>query len=77
MPAELRRPYDRGARVGHQPRGPGVGLAARTGRCSADSTLTCLWPNGDPAADVTALHDIRAVVSRGPVVTLAQVQAGP
>jgi hypothetical protein len=36
-----------------------------------------LWPNGDPAADVTALHDIRAVVSRGPVVTLAQVQAGP
>ena len=60
---ELRRPYGHGARVGASLAAQASGWQAGRGGCGADSTLTCLWPVGDPAAGVPAFHDIRAVVT--------------
>jgi len=65
---ELRRPYGHGARVGATLAAQASGWQAGRGGCGADSTLTCFWSDGDPAAGVTALHDSRAVVSGGRVV---------
>lgn len=41
------------------------GLAGRTGRLAAGLDADLLVVGGDPGADVTALRDVRAVVSRG------------
>jgi hypothetical protein len=68
-PAELRRPYRDGARIGASLAAQASGWRAGRGGCGADSTLTCFWSDGDPAAGVTAPQDIRAVVSGGRVVT--------
>ena len=47
------------------------GLAPRTGRLAAGLDADLLVVGGDPGVDVTALRDVRAVVSRGRDVDLA------
>ncbi|MGE5293176.1 MAG: amidohydrolase family protein [Micromonosporaceae bacterium] len=47
---------------------PASGLAGRTGRLRTGLDADLLLVNGDPTTDITAIHDIRTVVSRGRVV---------
>jgi imidazolonepropionase-like amidohydrolase len=51
------------------------GLAGRTGRLAAGLDADLLAVTGDPAADITALRDVRLVVSRGRAVVGAAAPA--
>ena len=44
------------------------GLAGRTGRLRAGLDADLLLVSGDPTTDITAIRDVRAVVSRGRVM---------
>lgn len=48
------------------------GLAARTGRLRAGLDADLLIVDGDPTVDITAIRNIRTVVSRGRVVSAAR-----
>ncbi len=45
------------------------GLASRTGRLWAGLDADLLLVNGDPTTDITAIRDVRTVVSRGRIVS--------
>jgi imidazolonepropionase-like amidohydrolase len=47
------------------------GLAHRTGRLRAGLDADLLLVNGDPTTDLTAIRDVRAVVSRGGLAVMA------
>jgi len=44
------------------------GLAHRTGRLRPGLEADLLIVNGDPAADITAIRNVRTVISRGQAV---------
>ena len=44
------------------------GLTRRTGRLRAGLDADLLFVNGDPATDITAIREVRIVVSRGRIV---------
>jgi imidazolonepropionase-like amidohydrolase len=48
------------------------GLATRTGRLRAGLDADLLVVDGDPTVDITAIRNVRAVVSRGRMVNLAR-----
>lgn len=52
------------------------GLTSRTGRLRAGLDADLLLVNGDPVTDITAIRDVRTVVSRGRVISPAQAPAG-
>ena len=45
------------------------GLTRRTGRLRAGIDADLLLVNGDPVIDITAIRDVRTVVSRGRIVS--------
>jgi hypothetical protein len=55
----------------HQRRGPGLRARDRTGRLRAGLDADLLAVDGDLLTDITALRDVRLVISRGRDVPLA------